>query len=263
VNKLRSFVIAVAVGASVVGLPSIAQACSSEGCGDPALAWDQPYYKPGEVATGKMLMTWPKKSTRSAGAHDAGPYYIYLRPMSSKLGRNPESDPSATRVGTLALGPLRRHRMASIKAEFTVPALERGKYLVQTCAAGCSLRPGFLADSQITIVTSDVEERDLITDQIKRVEQMVLRARSATARMSYKARKELRKAKAALQTTLYELDTGVRYLEDEVEHLRQRLNDRPRPQGSQLGIMTLAGSILLTGALLRRRRSSPPEHRAM
>jgi len=258
-NKLRRVVLAALVGGLVVGLPSIAQACSGDGCGGIALEWDHPFYKPGETATAEALMGWSKKTRGEIGAYDAGAYFVYLRPMDSKLGRNPESDPSAVRVGTLALGPLKRHRVSSIKAQFTVPPVGGGKYLVQTCAAGCKVRPGILSDSQITIVTSDVEERDLITDQINRVEQMTLRARNATTRTSYKARKELRKAKAALEATLYETDTGVRYLEDEVARLRQRLNARPRPQGSQLGIMTLAGSILLTGALLRRRRSTSLE----
>lgn len=256
-NRLAGVFVAGFVVVSVVVLAPVAHGCGGDGCGGLVLEWEQPYYKPGEVVRGVTLMNWPKVSKRSVGAYEAGPYNIYLRPMRSRLGSNPERDPSALPVGTLTLGPLKRYRLSSVEAEFTVPSVAGGRYFVDYCAPGCKLRPGILSGSELILVTNEVEERAFVSDQIDRVERLTMRASSTAYRFRFKARKELRKAKVELQSKIQSAEADARDLQEQLERLRRRVTAEPTPREDQLGSMVVAGSILTAGVMLRRRRRRP------
>lgn len=237
-----------------------ALACSSSGgagCGGGSvLAWDQPYYKPGEVARGHVEVTWPRRPTRATATPDEGPYSVYLRPQQSDFNIRAARDPEAIQVG-IVIVERGRNRSGTARVEFTVPPVPGGHWLVQACDTECTHSLGDLLASPIRLVSSVREERRLISSRLDALTRSIGRTRSVGIRTQVRLRRDLRQTDADLRRVIAQLDYDVYKLTRSIRELAARSSgsdESATGMVAAVGLLTGGGVSVGGVTWLRRRR---------
>lgn len=249
---MKPFLVA-GLAVALTWVSGTAWACSGgDGCGGPALEWEQIYYMPGEVAIAAGDDLWSPRDGRR-GVPRPGVYYLYLRPPDNH--RLPaDEDPLAIMVGELDVD----RRTRSAIASFVVPDVDGGMYYVSICDSGCEHAFGNIYSLPIRIVASNLEERSFLTMRYDDLRRQVFRHSSRAARQDWKLRKQIRRNQAGHDTATGELVGEIVELENQVDRLRARLNGT-KPPDQRLPLLTAGGASVLAGlALRRRRRGSTP-----
>ncbi|MFN2389425.1 MAG: hypothetical protein ABR575_07465 [Actinomycetota bacterium] len=229
----------------VPGAPAAACSSGGEGCVSGAtMSWDAPYHKPGERAAGKATVFWGKTARGGRGTPAEGPYYAYLRPASGKLKLAPPEDPEAVFLGAVLVedGPRRGGR---VTLGFTVPQVAAGEHLVQVCNAGCKLGLGDLLDSPITIVTTDAEERTLMTGRLDRLGRGLGVLEARLARGVHRLRKALGRTDVKQQVAQSALEARLEELDAELSGVRRKLERTSERDGPALSTLAAGGVLML------------------
>ncbi|HVF53080.1 MAG TPA: hypothetical protein VNC78_05670 [Actinomycetota bacterium] len=256
---------------AVVALASLlipmgrALACASHGptCGIAALLkWDKPYFKTGEVASGRTSVRWPgKPSNHGPGRPEDGPYVAYLRPMKQLRGL-PHKDPNSIRLGLLDIDPSGRAE-GLVSLEFVVPAVRGGKYLVEMCNENCQTRLGDLQSTPIEIVTDEIGERWLVSSKIDDLEGDVINTKGKLNVAIHRSKRALDRQEKAMDYAVEDLEDEIAELNAEVTRLRNRKPSEPQGLNSfAIGGLALALwlAVVRFGRPLRERGLPAPSH---
>ncbi len=238
--------------------PAIACASDGDGCGDgPTLDWDQPYYMPGELATGIGYGLWSNKHREPGTGPEDGPFNMYLRP-GKNLEEPADTDPLAILVGQLQT----EEKNQTGHANFTVPQVDTGSYYVTICNIGCNRSIGYLSSIPVEIIANEHDERLYLTDRMNEISSLTYRMSSRSARGDWKLRKQIREGLDLEGGYRRDVSDDLDALEAELVRLKKELAQEPAPD-QRLSLFSAGSASLLAGlALWRRRRDQPADQDA-